>query len=84
MRITQRESTNAGHRGGLPRSSDEVSVMKAERRGQPVQSKDEGQPGNGRNLQIEAKPFTIPKQAARRINQARRMNPSWFLHWSGA
>ncbi len=27
------ESTNAGHRGGSARSSDEVSVMEMERRG---------------------------------------------------
>jgi len=60
--IPQSESTNAGHRDGLPRSSDEVSVMETERRGQPVQSKDEGQPENGRNLQIGTKPFTIPKK----------------------
>jgi hypothetical protein len=32
------ESTDAEHRGGLPRSSDEVFVMKMERRGQHVQS----------------------------------------------
>lgn len=30
---TKGESTDAKHRGGLPRSSDEVSVMEMERRG---------------------------------------------------
>ncbi len=59
---SQSESTNAGHRDGLSRSSDEVSVMEMEQRGQPVQSKDGGQPENGRNLHIETKPFNIPKQ----------------------
>ncbi len=62
MVAPQSKSTDAGHRGGLPRSSDEVSVMEMEPRRQPVQSKDGGQPGNGRNLQIKAKPFYIPKQ----------------------
>ena len=32
------ESTDAEHRGGLPRSSDEASVMAVERRGKHVQS----------------------------------------------
>ena len=58
----QSESTNAGHRGGLPRSSDEISVMEMEQRGQPVRSKDGGQPENGRNPRIETKPFNIPKR----------------------
>jgi hypothetical protein len=31
--IPPSESTNAGHRGGLPRKSDEVSVIEAEQRG---------------------------------------------------
>ncbi len=57
----QNESTDAGHRGGLPRSSDEVSVMEMEQRGQPVQSKNGGQPVDGRNPRVETKPFNIPK-----------------------
>ena len=61
MRFLQGESTNAGRRGGLPRSSDEVSVMEMERRGQPVQSRYEGQPEHGRNPRIKTKPFNIPK-----------------------
>jgi len=32
-RPTKGESTDAKHRGGLPRNSDEVSVMERERRG---------------------------------------------------
>ncbi len=59
--MLQSESTKAGHRGGLSRSSDEVSVMEMERRGQPVRSRDEGQPYDGRNLRIETKPFNIPR-----------------------
>ena len=31
------ESTDAGHRGGITRSSDEVSVMGMERRGYIIQ-----------------------------------------------
>ena len=57
----QNESTNAGHRGGLSRSSDEVSVMEMEQRGQPVQSKNGGQPVDGRNPRVKTKPFNIPK-----------------------
>lgn len=36
--------------------------MEMERRGQPVQSKNEGQPQNGRNPRIETKPFNISKR----------------------
>ncbi|WP_236891705.1 group II intron reverse transcriptase/maturase [Desulfoluna limicola] len=35
--------------------------MEVERRGQPVQSRNEGQPQGGRNSRIKTKPFTIPK-----------------------
>jgi hypothetical protein len=58
----QSESTNAGHRGGLPRRSDEVSVMEMEQRGRPVQSRTGGQPDNGRNSRVKTKPFNIPKR----------------------
>lgn len=58
----QNESTNAGHRGGLPRSSDEASVMEVEQRGRPVQSKTGGQPEDGRNLRMDTKPFNISKR----------------------
>jgi len=34
----QDESTDAEHRGGLPRSSDEASVMEVERRGDGLDS----------------------------------------------
>lgn len=57
----QSESTNAGHRGGLSRSSDEASVMEVERRGWPVQSNDEGQPPGGRSHHHQTKPFQISK-----------------------
>ena len=57
----QNKSTKAGHRGGLSRSSDEVSVMEMERRGQPVQLRKGGQPVTGRNLPIKTKPFRISK-----------------------
>jgi len=38
------KSTDAGHRGGVTRSSDEVSVMEMERRGYIVQLYNRGQP----------------------------------------
>ena len=43
------ESTNAPERGGLPRSSEEGSVMGLERRGGLVQWESDGQPVIGRN-----------------------------------
>lgn len=55
------ESTDAVHRGGLSRSSDEASVMDVEQRGWPVQSNDEGQPYSGRNHHHKTKPFQISK-----------------------
>ena len=55
------KSTDAGHRGGLSRSSIEASVMGVERRGWPVQSNAEGQPLSGRNLQHKTKPFKLSK-----------------------
>lgn len=51
-----------GTGGGLPRSSVEASVMEVERRWQPVQLRNGGQSGNGRNLRIKTKPFYISKQ----------------------
>lgn len=56
------KSTDAGHRGGLSRSSDETSVMGAEQRGKPVQLNQEGQPDNGRNRIDKTKPYHISKQ----------------------
>ena len=38
------ESTNARHRGGRTRSSDEVSVMETERRGSVIYTFEIGQP----------------------------------------
>jgi Bax protein len=55
--ITQSKSTNAGHRGGRPRESDEVAVMEMEQRGQSVRSRVGGQPVDGRNSRVTAKPF---------------------------
>jgi hypothetical protein len=61
VRNQHSESTDAGHRGGLSRSSDETSVMGVERRGWPVQSHDEGQPHSGRSHHHSTKPFQISK-----------------------
>ena len=55
------KSTDAGHRGGLSRSSDEAPVMGVERRGWPVQSNKGGQPRGGRSRTHETKPFQISK-----------------------
>ena len=56
-----RESTDAGHRGGLSRSSDEASVMGVEQRGWPIQLSEGGQPRRGRNRPHKTKPFHISK-----------------------
>jgi RNA-directed DNA polymerase len=69
------ESTDADHRGGVTRSSDEVSVMEAERRGYIVRFYARDQPENGRNLLGKAKPFTISKrevwEAYKRVKSSR-------------
>ncbi len=46
-RTHEGESTDAGHRGGITRSSDEISVMEVERRGYIVWSYLIGQPELG-------------------------------------
>ncbi len=46
-RPRERESTDAGHRGGPPRSSGEGPVMGLERRGWPMQFRMSGQPVTG-------------------------------------
>ncbi|TKB09086.1 group II intron reverse transcriptase/maturase [Desulforhopalus sp. IMCC35007] len=55
------ESTDAEHRGGATRSSDEGSVMELERRGSIVQLGLEKTTGNGRIGLKQAKPFSISK-----------------------
>lgn len=56
------ESTDAEHRGGATRSSDEGSVMGLERRGSIVQLEVKRTTGNGRIQLEQAKPFCITKQ----------------------
>ena len=51
------ESTDAEHRGGVTRSSEEGAVMATERRGGIVRSGSKGQPGVGRNPSDQTKPF---------------------------
>ena len=49
------QSTDAGHRGGPARSSDEGPVMGLERRGRAVQGQHRGQPcGGGAEDETEA------------------------------
>lgn len=57
------QSTDARHRGGLVRSSDEGAVMALERRGEPVRSADRDQPQSGMNHGQATKPFNISKRA---------------------
>ena len=65
------ESTDAGHRDGLSRSSVEAPVMGVERRGQIIPSSSNGQPTSGRSHVVSTKPYTIPKalvyQAYKRV-----------------
>ncbi len=56
------ESTDAGHRGGATRSSDEAFVMKVERRGSIDQLELKKTTGNGRIGLKQTKPFTISKR----------------------
>ena len=56
------ESTDAGHRGGVTRSSEEGAVMATERRGGIVRSGSKGQPGVGRSPSDQTKPFKITKR----------------------
>lgn len=58
----ERESTDARHRGGAARSSVEVSVMEIEPRGCIVRFSSERSTGDGRNLLVKAKPFSISKR----------------------
>ena len=55
------ESTDAEHRGGATRSSDEDSVMELERRGSIVQLEVKKTTGTRRIGLKQAKPFCIPK-----------------------
>ena len=56
------ESTEAGHRGGATRSSDEGPVIGLERRGSIVQLGLKKTTGNGRIGLKQAKPFCITKR----------------------
>jgi len=56
------ESTDAEHRGGATRSSDEYSVMEWERRGSIVQLEVEKTTGNRRIGLKQAKPYCITKR----------------------
>ena len=56
------ESTDAKHRDGVTRSSEEGAVMVPEQRGGIIQSAVTDQPRVGRNPEGQAKPFEITKQ----------------------
>lgn len=58
----KRESTNAKHRGGSVRSSEEASVMGEERRDRHIQALEEPSTVNRMSGSIKARPFEIPKQ----------------------
>lgn len=55
------QSTNATHRDGMTRSSEETSVMEAERRGHVNPVCKRRQPGNGRKSSEQTKPYKISK-----------------------
>ena len=57
----KRESTDAAHRGGSARSSEEVTVMGMERSSRHDQADQRGPTSNGMSLSGTAKPFDIPK-----------------------
>lgn len=57
------ESTDAMHRGGMTRSSEEPSVMGGERRSHVNSVSKESQPCSGRNSHEQTKPFQISKAA---------------------
>jgi len=59
----ERESTDAGHRGGVACNSDEGSVMELEPRSDIVQLYDDRTTRDGRILLNKAKPFTYPGAA---------------------
>jgi len=52
------ESTDAEHRGGVTRSSEEGAVMAVERRGDIDRPGSLGQPRVGRSPSDQTKPFT--------------------------
>ena len=56
------ESTDAKHRGGVTRRSEEGAVMALEQRGDIIQSDLTGQPQKGRSPNCQAKPFGITKR----------------------
>jgi RNA-directed DNA polymerase len=58
---TMRKNTDAIVRGGAAHSSVETSVMEAERRGSVIPADRTGQPGNGEEPVVPAKPFSIAK-----------------------
>ena len=61
MADTTRKNTEAIVRGGAVHSSVETSVMEAERRGSVIPADSTGQPGNGKEPVVPAKPFSLAK-----------------------
>ena len=57
----KRESTEAGHRGGTPRSSDEVGESRRSEGGVCSEVTSVGPTRKGRSLKDEAKPFCISR-----------------------
>lgn len=56
------ESTDAKHRDGVTRSSEEGALMALEQRGDIIQSDRTGQPPSGRSPDCRTKPFEITKR----------------------
>ena len=66
MADTTRKNTEAIVRGGAAHSSVEASVIEAERRGRVIPADRTGQPGNGEEPVVPAKPFSIANAGVRR------------------
>jgi RNA-directed DNA polymerase len=61
-RHQKNESTDAKHRDGVTRSSEEGAVMALEQRGGIIRSEDAGQPTQGKSPDGQTKSFGITKR----------------------
>lgn len=74
MADTMRKNTDATVRGGAVHSSDQTSVTEAERRDSVIPADSAGQPGNGEEPMISAKPFSIAKAVVWKAYQRVKAN----------
>jgi len=80
------ESTDAEHRGGVTRNSEEGAVMALERRGDIVRFEHKGQPRGGRSPAEQTKPFKITKrqvyEAYKRIKANGGLSDNLYKLWN--